>query len=160
LRSENRLYILGGGSAGWRTRRSRSSHGTFEVLDARVGRLSPPTERPLLERPRDNSGTSPQRPPADFVYTKNRERLLFQDVMGAFLEKLMGSPEVTPPLREETANDGITTGHEGVAKSFHSRRGIEKIFGLDRAAGFSEGAGTQRNAPVQAVRQRKCQGRV
>jgi hypothetical protein len=40
-------------------------------------------------------------PPADFVYTKNRDRLLNDDFMGLFLEKLMGAPEVKPLLSDE-----------------------------------------------------------
>ncbi len=40
-------------------------------------------------------------PPADFVYTKNRERLLNDEVMGTFLETLMAAPEVKPLLSNE-----------------------------------------------------------
>ncbi len=40
-------------------------------------------------------------PPADCVYTKNRKRLLNEDVMGKFLEKLMGAPEVKPLLSDD-----------------------------------------------------------
>ncbi|MCS5694004.1 IS5 family transposase [Cyanobium sp. FGCU-6] len=35
------------------------------------------------------------------TFTKNRERLLNEDVMGKFLEKLMGAPEVKPLLSDE-----------------------------------------------------------
>ena len=47
------------------------------------------------------SGIPPTWPPVDFVYTKARERLLNDDVMGRFLEKLMGAPEVKPLLSDE-----------------------------------------------------------
>ena len=47
------------------------------------------------------SGTHHVWPPADFVYTKNRERLLNDQLMGKFLEKLMGTPEVMPLLSDE-----------------------------------------------------------
>lgn len=39
-------------------------------------------------------------PSADFVYTKNREGHLNDDVMGRFLEKLMSAPEVKPQLSD------------------------------------------------------------
>ena len=35
------------------------------------------------------------------TFTKNRDRLLTDDVMGLFLEKLMGAPEVQPLLSDE-----------------------------------------------------------
>ena len=47
------------------------------------------------------SGIPPRMPPADCVYTKNRDRLLNDDVMGLFLEKLMGAPEVKPLLSDD-----------------------------------------------------------
>ena len=36
-------------------------------------------------------------PPADCVYTKNRERLLNEDVMGTFLERIDGQEDPPPP---------------------------------------------------------------
>ena len=66
------------------------------------------SERLLLEQLHYNLlfrwfvGLSPDDPiwhPTTF--TKNRERLLNKDVMGVFLDKLMGSPEVKPLLSEE-----------------------------------------------------------
>lgn len=39
--------------------------------------------------------------PADFGYSKKRERLLNEDVMGKFLEKLIGVPEVKLLLSDE-----------------------------------------------------------
>ena len=47
-------------------------------------------------------GLSPNDPlwyPKTFI--KNRERLLNDDVMGRFLEKLMGAPKVKPLLSDE-----------------------------------------------------------
>ena len=35
------------------------------------------------------------------TFTKNRDRLLNEDLMGRFLEKLMGAPEVKPLLSNE-----------------------------------------------------------
>ena len=66
------------------------------------------SERLLLEQLHYNLlfrwfvGLSPDDPiwhPTTF--TKNRERLLNDDVMGRFLEKLMGAPEVKPLLSDE-----------------------------------------------------------
>jgi hypothetical protein len=42
-------------------------------------------------------------PPADCVYNKNRDRLLTDDAMGLFLEKLMGALEVKPLLSDDTS---------------------------------------------------------
>ncbi len=66
------------------------------------------SERLLLERLHDNllfrwvDGLSPD----DAIWhpttlTKNRDRLLNDDVMGLFLEKLMGAPEVKPLLSND-----------------------------------------------------------
>ena len=66
------------------------------------------SERLLLEQLHYNLlyrwfvGLSPDDPiwhPTTF--TKNRERLLNDQVMGSFLEKLMGAPEVKPLLSDE-----------------------------------------------------------
>jgi transposase len=66
------------------------------------------SERLLLETLNDNLlfrwfvGLSPDDPiwhPTTF--TKNRKRLLNDQVMGPFLEKLIAAPEVKPPLSDE-----------------------------------------------------------
>ena len=44
------------------------------------------------------------------TFTKNRERLLNDDVMGRFLEKLMGAPEVKPLLSNEHFSGDGTPG--------------------------------------------------
>jgi transposase len=66
------------------------------------------SERLLLEQLHYNLlyrwfvGLSPDDPIwHPITFTKNRERLLNEQVMGCFLEKLMGAPEVKPLLSDE-----------------------------------------------------------
>ena len=81
---------------------------TFCELYASEGRPSVPPEQLLLEQLHYNLlfrwfvGLSPDDPiwyPTTF--TKNRERLLNDQVMERFLEKLIGAPEVKPLLSDE-----------------------------------------------------------
>jgi len=64
-------------------------------------------------------------PPADFVYTKNRDRLLSEDLMAQFLELLLGAPEVKPLLSSEHFSvDGT------LLRAWASHSLLERIDGL------------------------------
>jgi len=91
------------------------------------------SERLLLEQLHYNLlfrwfvGLSPDDPiwhPTTF--TKNRERLLNDQVMGRFLEKLMGAPEVKPLLSDEHFSvDGT------LLQAWASHASLERIDGQD-----------------------------
>jgi transposase len=91
------------------------------------------SERLLLEQLHYNLlfrwfvGLSPDDPiwhPTTF--TKNRERLLNDEVMGRFLEKLMGAPEVKPLLSDEHFSvDGT------LLQAWASHASLERIDGQD-----------------------------
>jgi len=117
------------------------------------------SERLLLEQLHYNLlfrwfvGLSPDDPiwhPTTF--TKNRERLLNDDVMGRFLEKLKGAPEVKPLLSDEhLLVDGT------LLQAWASHASLERIDGekdppgscrMPRDAG-DQGVGTPR---IQAIR--------
>ena len=141
-------------------------HGTFEVLYAREGRPSVPpeqlllasllqafydlrSERLLLEQLHYNLlfrwfvGLSPDDPiwhPTTF--TKNRERLLNEEVMGRFLEKLMGAPEVKPLLSDEHFSvDGT------LLQAWASHASLERIDGEDDPPPPPSGPGEGFGAP-------------
>ena len=60
------------------------------------------------------------------TFTKNRERLLNDHVMGRFLEKLMGAPEAKPLLRDEHfLVDGT------LLQAWASHASLERIDGQD-----------------------------
>jgi transposase len=60
------------------------------------------------------------------TFTKNRERLLNDQVMGRFLEKLMGAPEVKPLLSDEHFSvDGT------LLQAWASHASLERIDGQD-----------------------------
>jgi transposase len=125
-------------------------YGTFEQLYASEGRPSVPpeqlllasllqafyglrSERLLLEQLHYNLlfrwfvGLSPDDPiwhPTTF--SKNRERLLNKEVMGAFLDTLMGLPEVKPMLSDEHFSvDGT------LLKAWASHASLERIDGKE-----------------------------
>jgi transposase len=91
------------------------------------------SERSLLEQLNYNLlfrwivGLSPDDPilhPTTF--TKNRERLLNDDVMGRFLEKLLGSSEVNPLLSDEHSSvDGT------LLQAWASHASLERMDGQD-----------------------------
>ncbi len=75
------------------------------------------------------------------TFTKNRERLLVDDVMGSFLEKLMGAPEVKPLLSDEHFSvDGT------LLQAWASHASLERIDGQDEPLpplqGLCEGFGS------------------
>ncbi len=77
------------------------------------------------------------------TFTKNRERLLNEQVMGRFLEKLMASPEVKPLLRDEHFSvDGT------LLQAWASHASLERIDGQDDPppppSGLGEGFGAPR----------------
>ena len=60
------------------------------------------------------------------TFTKNRERLLNDHLMGRFLEKLMGAPEAKPLLRDEHFSvDGT------LLQAWASHASLERIDGQD-----------------------------
>jgi len=60
------------------------------------------------------------------TFTKNRERLLNEQVMGRFLEKLMGAPEVKPLLSDEHFSvDGT------LLQAWASHASLERIDGKE-----------------------------
>jgi len=149
-------------------------HGTFEVLYAREGRPSVPpeqlllasllqafyglrSERLLLEQLHYNLlfrwfvGLSPDDPiwhPTTF--TKNRQRLLNKDVMGVFLDKLMGSPEVKPLLSEEHFSvDGT------LLQAWASHASLERIDGKEDAPPPASGPGEGFGAPKEGKKRAK-----
>jgi transposase len=149
-------------------------HGIFEVLYAREGRPSVPpeqlllasllqafygirSERQLLEQLHYNLlfrwfvGLSPDDPiwhPTTF--TKNRERLLNKDVMGAFLENLMGSPEVKPLLSEEHFSvDGT------LLAAWASHASLKRIDGKEDPPPPSSGPGEGFGAPKEGKKRAK-----
>jgi len=149
-------------------------HGTFEVLYAREGRPSVPpeqlllasllqafyglrSERLLLEQLHYNLlfrwfvGLRPDDPiwhPTTF--TKNRQRLLNKDVMGVFLDKLMGSPEVKPLLSEEHFSvDGT------LLQAWASHASLERIDGKEDAPPPASGPGEGFGAPKEGKKRAK-----
>ena len=107
------------------------------------------SERLLLEQLHYNQlyrwfvGLSPEDPiwhPTTF--TKNRERLLNDQVMGRFLEKLMGAPEVKPLLSDEHFSlDGT------LLQAWASHASLERIDGQDDPPPPPSGPGEGYGAP-------------
>jgi len=107
------------------------------------------SERLLLEQLHYNLlfrwfvGLSPDDPiwhPTTF--TKNRERLLNEQVMGRFLEKLMGAPEVKPLLSDEHFSvDGT------LLQAWASHASLERIDGQDDPPPPPSGPGEGFGAP-------------
>ena len=91
------------------------------------------SERLLLEQLHDNLlfrwfvGLSPDDPIWHLTtFTKNRDRLLNEQVMGRFLEKLMGDPQVKPLLNNEHCSvDGT------LLQAWASHASLERIDGQD-----------------------------
>ena len=114
------------------------------------------SERLLLEQLHYNLlfrwfvGLSPDDPiwhPTTF--TKNRERLLNEDVMGCFLEKLMGAPEIKPLLSDEHFSvDGT------LLQAWASHASLERIDGQDDPppppSGPGEGFGQPKDGKKRA----------
>ena len=120
------------------------------------------SERLLLEQLHDNLlfrwfvGLSPDDPiwhPTTF--TKNRERLLNDEVMGRFLEKLMGAPEVKPLLSDEHFSvDGT------LLQAWASHASLERIDGQDDPPPPPSGPGEGFGAPKPGKKRAKgdCRG--
>ena len=149
-------------------------NGVFEVLYAREGRPSIPpeqlllasllqafyglrSERMLLEQLHYNLlfrwfvGLSPDDPiwhPTTF--TKNRDRLLNDAVMGAFLDKLMGSPDVKPLLSDEHFSvDGT------LLQAWASHASLERIDGEEDPPPPATGPGEGFGAPKEGKKRAK-----
>jgi hypothetical protein len=76
------------------------------------------------------------------TFTKNRERLLNDQVMGRFLEKLMGAPEVKPLLNDEHFSvDGT------LLQAWASHAALERIDGQDDPPPPPSGPGEGFGAP-------------
>ena len=83
------------------------------------------------------------------TFTKNRERLLNDQVMGRFLEKLMGAPEVKPLLSDEHFSvDGT------LLQAWASHASLERIDGQDEPppppSGPGEGFGQRKESKKRA----------
>jgi hypothetical protein len=83
------------------------------------------------------------------TFTKNRERLLNDQVMGRFLEKLMGAPEVKPLLSDEHfSGDGT------LLQAWASHASLERIYGQDEPppppSGPGEGFGQRKESKKRA----------
>ena len=115
------------------------------------------SERLLLEQLHYNLlfrwfvGLSPDDPiwhPTTF--TKNRERLLNDQVMGRFLEKLMGAPEVKPLLSDEHFSvDGT------LLQAWASHASLERIDGQDDPPPPPSGPGEGFGAPKPGKKRAK-----
>jgi transposase len=115
------------------------------------------SERLLLEQLNYNLlfrwfvGLSPDDPiwhPTTF--TKNRERLLNELVMGRFLEKLMASPEVKPLLSDEHFSvDGT------LLQAWASHASLERIDGQDDPPPPPSGPGEGFGAPKEGNKRAK-----
>jgi hypothetical protein len=135
---------------------------TFCELYASEGRPSAPPEQLLLEQLHYNLlfrwfvGLSPYDPiwhPTTF--TKNRERLLNDQVMGCFLEKLMGAPEVKPLLSDEHFSvDGT------LLQAWASHASLERIDGQEDPPPPPSGPGEGFGAPKTGKKRAKgdCRG--
>jgi transposase len=115
------------------------------------------SERLLLEQLNHNLlfrlfvGLSPDDPiwhPTTF--TKNRERLLIEQIMGRFLEKLMGAPEVKPLLSSEHFSvDGT------LLQAWASHASLERIDGQDDRPPPPSGPGEGFGAPKPGQKRAK-----
>jgi transposase len=115
------------------------------------------SERLLLEQLNYNLlfrwfvGLSPDDPiwhPTTF--TKNRERLLNEQVMGSFLEKLMAAPEVKPLLSDEHFSvDGT------LLQAWASHASLERIDGQDDPPPPPSGPGEGFGAPKPGKKRAK-----
>jgi transposase len=115
------------------------------------------SERLLLEQLHYNLlfrwfvGLSPDDPiwhPTTF--TKNRERLLNEQIMGRFLEKLMGAPEVKPLLSDEHFSvDGT------LLQAWASHASLERIDGQDDPPPPPSGPGEGFGAPKEGKKRAK-----
>ena len=76
------------------------------------------------------------------ILTKNRERLLNEQVMGRFLEKLMAAPEVKPLLSDEHFSvDGT------LLQAWASHASLERIDGQDEPPPPPSGPGIRLAIP-------------
>jgi transposase len=115
------------------------------------------SERLLLEQLHYNLlfrwfvGLSPDDPiwhPTTF--TKNRDRLLNDDVMGLFLEKLMGAPEVKPLLSDEHFSvDGT------LLQAWASHASLKRIDGQEDPPSPPPGPGEGFGAPKEGKKRAK-----
>jgi transposase len=114
------------------------------------------SERLLLEQLNDNLlfrwfvGLSPDDPiwhPTTF--TKNRERLLNEQVMGTFLEKLMGAPEKPLLSDEHFSVDGT------LLQAWASHASLERIDGQDDPPPPPSGSGGGFGAPKSGQKRAK-----
>ena len=84
------------------------------------------------------------------TFTKNRERLLNDQVMGRFLEKLMGAPEVKPLLSDEHFSvDGT------LLQAWASHASLERIDGQDDPPPPPSGSGEGFGAPKPGKKRAK-----
>ena len=89
------------------------------------------------------------------TFTKNRERLLNADVMGRFLEKLMGTPEVNPLLSDEHFSVDDT-----LLRAWASHASLERIDGQDDPPPPPSGPGEGFGAPKAGKKRAKGDFRV
>ena len=107
------------------------------------------SERLLLEQLHSNLlfrwfvGLSPDDPISHpTTFTKNRERLLNDEMMARFLEKLMGVPEVKPLLSDEHVSVAGT-----LLQGWASHASLERINGQDDPPPTPSGTGEGGGAP-------------
>ena len=89
------------------------------------------------------------------TFTKNRERLLNEQVMGMFLGRLMGAPEIKPLLSDEHFSvDGT------LLQAWASHASLERIDGQDDPPPPPSGPGEGFGSPKGGVKRHPLQGRL
>jgi len=84
------------------------------------------------------------------TFTKNRDRLLNEKVMGRFLEKLMAAPEVKPLLSDEHFSVHVT-----LLQAWSSHASLERIDGEDDPSPPPAGPGEGFGAPMPGRKRAK-----
>ena len=121
-----------------------------KLADQALDRLNPTFCRLYALEGRPSVPSDHIWPPADFVYTKNRDRLLNDDVMGLFLEKLMGAPEVKPLLSDEHFSvDGT------LLQAWASHASLKRIDGQEDPPPPPPGPGEGFGAPKEGKKRAK-----
>jgi hypothetical protein len=121
-----------------------------KLADQALDRLNPTFCRLYALEGRPSVPSNHIWPPADFVYTKNRDRLLNDDVMGLFLEKLMGAPEVKPLLSDEHFSvDGT------LLQAWASHASLKRIDGQEDPPPPPPGPGEGFGAPKEGKKRAK-----
>ena len=121
-----------------------------KLADQTLDRLNPTFCRLYALEGRPSVPSDHIWPPADFVYTKNRDRLLNDDVMGLFLEKLMGAPEVKPLLSDEHFSvDGT------LLQAWASHASLKRIDGQEDPPPPPPGPGEGFGAPKEGKKRAK-----